>query len=226
MKTRNWRKINLSFTAVLERQDGEDIKAPDQLNEGNNNNDDKMKHHPIMSKIAKFMIAVEKKCNTVKIMSSKKQMVLDSKACIAIWSINELKTFFAYSIAKNRNRNVQVILYIDYGQTAKLWTMKNKVFDTLKAEGLWISNHNGPTEIVETTQIGFFAGAHPELYKKGLEDNINQQIKEYYDNNSSEMILRAHNIPELEDFLGPLPDIQIIPLNIPGMKTAGKNQKA
>jgi hypothetical protein len=40
------------------------------------------------------------------------------------------------------------------------------------------------------------------------------------------MILRAHEIPELKDFLGPLPDIQIIPLNIPGMKTAGKNQKA
>jgi hypothetical protein len=68
-------------------------------------------------------------------------MVLDSKACNDSWSINEVKTFSAYSIAKNRNRNVQVILYIDYGKIAKLWTMKNKVFDTLKAEGLWISNH-------------------------------------------------------------------------------------
>jgi len=73
-----------------------------------------------MSKIAKFMIAIEKKCNTVKIMSSKKQMVLDSKACIDSWSINEVKTFFAYSIAKKRNRNVQVILYIDYGKTGKI----------------------------------------------------------------------------------------------------------
>jgi hypothetical protein len=50
-----------------------------------------MKHHPIMSKIAKFMLAVEKKCNTVRIMSSKKKMVLDSKACIDSWSINEVK---------------------------------------------------------------------------------------------------------------------------------------
>jgi hypothetical protein len=55
-KTRNWRKINLSFTVVLDGQDGEDIRAPDQLQ----NNDNKMKHHPIMSKIAKFMLAVEK----------------------------------------------------------------------------------------------------------------------------------------------------------------------
>jgi hypothetical protein len=114
LKTRNWRKINLSFTIELEGQDGEDIKATDQLDEGNN--DSKMKHHPIMLKIAKFMLAVEKKCNTVKIMSSKKQMVLDSKACIDSWSINEVKTFFVYSIAKNRNRNVQVILYVDYGK--------------------------------------------------------------------------------------------------------------
>jgi hypothetical protein len=55
--------------------------------------------------------------------------------------------------------------------------MKNKVFNTLKAEGLWISNHNGSTEIVETAQIGFFAGVHPELYRKGWEDNINQVVR-------------------------------------------------
>jgi hypothetical protein len=63
--------------------------------------------------------------------------------------------------------------------------MKTEVFDTLKAEGLWIANHNGPTGIVETTQIGFFARVHPKLYQKGWEDNINRRIKEYYDNNSS-----------------------------------------
>jgi hypothetical protein len=107
MKTRNWRKINLSFTVELDGQDGDAIRAPDQLHEGNN--DSKMKHHPIMSKIAKFMLAVEKKCNTVKIMSLMKQVVLDLKAYIDSWSINEVETFFAYSIAKNRNRNVQVI---------------------------------------------------------------------------------------------------------------------
>jgi hypothetical protein len=221
-KTRNWRKIDLSFAVELDGQDGEDIKAPDQNEEDNN----KIKHHPIMSKIAKFMLAVEKKWNTVKIMSSKKKMVLDSKAWVDGWSINEVKTLFAYSIAKNRNRNVQVILYIYYGQTATLWKMKNKVFDTLKVEGLWISNHNGPPEIVETTQIRFFVGVHPELYMKGWEDNINRRIKEYYDSNSGEMIMQAHKIPELKGFLGTLPDIQIMPLNIPGMKRAqGKKQK-
>jgi hypothetical protein len=71
MKTRNWRKINLSFTIALDGQNGYNIRAPDVLHNENNNNDNKMKHHPIMSKIAKFMIAVEKKCNTVNIMSSK-----------------------------------------------------------------------------------------------------------------------------------------------------------
>jgi hypothetical protein len=55
--------------------------------------------------------------------------------------------------------------------------MKTKMFDTLKAKGLWIANHNGPTEIAETTQIGFFAGVHPELYRKGWEDNINRRIE-------------------------------------------------
>jgi hypothetical protein len=45
MKTRNWRKINLSFAIELSGEDGDDIRAPDQK-EGNNDN--KMKHHPIM----------------------------------------------------------------------------------------------------------------------------------------------------------------------------------
>jgi hypothetical protein len=134
VKTRNWRKINLSFAIELGElgDEWDDIIASDKKT---GNNDNKMKHHPIMSKIAIFMLAVEKKCNTVKIMSSKKKMVEDLKACIDSWSINEVKTLFAYSIAKNRNKNVQVILYIDYGKTVKLWTMKNKVFETLKAKG-------------------------------------------------------------------------------------------
>jgi hypothetical protein len=90
--------------------------------------------------------------------------------------------------------------------------MKTKVFNTLKAKRLWIANHNGPTEIVETTQIGFFAGVHSELYRKGWEDNINRRIEEYFHTNSSDMLLQAHKIPELKDFLGPMSDVQIIPL--------------
>ena len=88
-------------------------------------------HHPIMSKIANLIVAVEKKCKTVKVMSSKKMMILDSKSCMDSWSINGVKLFFAYSILKNRQRNVQVTLYIDYGKTSTLWKMKDKVFDTL-----------------------------------------------------------------------------------------------
>jgi hypothetical protein len=51
MKTRNWRKINLSFAVELGElgDDRDDIRSPDQK-EGNNDN--KMKHHQIMSKIA------------------------------------------------------------------------------------------------------------------------------------------------------------------------------
>jgi hypothetical protein len=59
MKTRNWRKINLSFAVELEGQDGEDIKDTEQQFKGVNDN--KMKHHQIMLKIAKFMIAIKKK---------------------------------------------------------------------------------------------------------------------------------------------------------------------
>jgi hypothetical protein len=225
MKTRNWKKINLSFAVELIGQEGEDIRGTDYVKEGNNDN--KMKHHPIMSKIAHLIVAIEKDCNTVKIMSSKKQMVLDSKVCMDSWSINEVKEMLSYSIVKNRYRNVQVTLHIDYGMTSTLWRMKNKVFETLKSEKLWITNHNGPIDMVVTTQIGFFAGVHPDLYRKGWEENINQRVTDYFDKNKAILISRAQVIPGLKDFVGPLPAIQIIPLNIPGMKTSeGKNQKA
>jgi hypothetical protein len=52
MKTRNRRKINLSFAIELNGQEGEDIRGTAYYNEGDNNN--KMKHHPIMSKLAQF----------------------------------------------------------------------------------------------------------------------------------------------------------------------------
>jgi hypothetical protein len=52
------RKINLSFAIDLNGQEGEDIKGTDYYNEENNNN--KMKHHPIMSKIVNFIVAVKK----------------------------------------------------------------------------------------------------------------------------------------------------------------------
>jgi hypothetical protein len=78
-----------------------------------------------------------------------------------------------------------------------LWRMKNKVFEILKTKGIWIVNHNGPTEVVETTQIGFFAGEHPDLYRKGWEENINHRISDYFEKNKANLILRAHEIPEL-----------------------------
>jgi hypothetical protein len=63
MKTRNWKKINLSFAVEVNGQDADDIRAADPQ-EGNNK---RMKHQPIMSKLANFMAAVEKKYNTLKV---------------------------------------------------------------------------------------------------------------------------------------------------------------
>jgi hypothetical protein len=46
MKTRNWKKFNLSFAIEVNGQEGEDIRRTNYSYEGNNA---KMKHHPIMS---------------------------------------------------------------------------------------------------------------------------------------------------------------------------------
>jgi len=226
MKTRSWRKINLSFEVELQ---GEEISNPGVQSEHEpmKGSNEPMSHHPIMSKIANFIVAMEKRCKTVKVMSSKEKLVLDTKVCMDSWSINKFKEFFAYSIVKNRKRNVQVTLHIDYGLTQSLWKLKHLLINILKSEGIWIINHNGPVDVVETTQIGFLAKFHPELYRMGFQNDVNKRIDEFIINNKSEMILRAHAIPELKDWLGDsLPEIQIIPLSIPGTsKGKGRNPK-
>ena len=217
MKNRKWKKINLSFNVKVAGQ-GEDWHLTDQR-EGN---DKPIKHHPIMTPIAKFINAIDKNCKTVKVMSSLEKVVLDPKVCTDSWSVNDFKKSFAYSVTKNRQRNVQVTLNIDYGTTQSLWKLKHKVMETLQTEGLWIASHNGPIEIVETTQIGFFAGLHPELYRRGYQENINLRIAEHFKKNTEQLILRAHESAELRDFLGPLPEVQIIPLSIPGTNKDGR----
>jgi len=70
---------------------------------------------------------------------------------------------------------------------------------------------------------------HPELYRRGYQDNINNRIADHFNNriadhfnkNRAKLILRAHKIPELKDFIGPKPLAQVIPLTIPGMKADG-----
>jgi len=224
MKNRKWKKINLSFTIKAAGQEDADAARTDDwhLKEQREGNNKPMKHHPIMTPIAKFINAIEKNCKTVKVMSSLDKLVLDPKVCTDSWSVNDFKKSFAYTFTKNRQRNVHVTLNIDYGMTQNLWKLKHKVMETLKTEGLWIVSHNGPIEIVETTQIGFFAGLHPELYRRGYQDNINLRIADHFNKNKEQLILRAHESAELRDFLGPLPDVQIIPLTIPGTNNNGR----
>jgi hypothetical protein len=226
LKTRSWRKINLSFEVKL---DWDEISSPDTQSEhepmkGSNK---PMSHHPIMSKIANFVAVAEKRCKTVKIMSSKDKIVLDTKVCMDSWSISKFKAFFAYSIVKNQNRNVQLTLHINYGTTQSLWKLKHLLINTLKSEGIWTVNYNRPINVVETTQTGFLAKFHPELYRIGFQDDVNKRIDKFVVNNKSSLKLRAHAIPELKDWLGDsLPEIQIIPITIPGTNnTSGRNPK-
>ena len=74
LKTRNWRKINLAFASKFDEEDilNPEIQKEDNPMEGSNK---PMNHHPIMSKIANFVAAIEKQCKTVKVMSSKNKMV-------------------------------------------------------------------------------------------------------------------------------------------------------
>jgi hypothetical protein len=113
--------------------------------------------------------------------------------------------------------------------TQSLWKLKHKLIDTLKSEGLWIISHNGPIEVVETTQIGFVTKFHPDLYRIGFQEKINKSIATFVMERKSELMLRAHIIPGLKEWTGsPLPEIQIIPLTIPGsnrIKSKGSNAK-
>ena len=222
-KYRKWRKINIAIKVDLI---GEEISSPNSMNTLDDGSDEPMKHHPIMSKLAKFVAAAQKKCKTVKIMSSKNRLVLDTKVCIDSWSINRFKEHFAYSVIRNRQRNVQVTLHIDYGETQSLWKLKQKLLDTLQAEGLWIINHNGPIDVVETTQTGFVAKFHPNLHRVGFQNKLNTSIKDFLVERKTDLMLRAQLIPGIKDWAGEkLPEVQIIPLTLQGSYNKGNNSK-
>jgi hypothetical protein len=119
------------------------------------------------------------------------------------------------SVIRNRQRNVQVTLHIDYGETQSLWKLKQKLLDTLQAEGLWIINHNGPIDVVETTQTGFVAKFHPNLHQVGFQNKLNASIKEFLIERKTDLMMRAQLIPWIKDWAGvKLPDVQIIPLTV------------
>jgi hypothetical protein len=98
---RKWRKINVAFKADLT---GEEISSPNSLNTLDEESYKPMKHHPIMLKLAKFVAATQKKCKTVKIMSSRNRLVLDTKVCIDSWSINQFKEHFDWGLQRKDNR--------------------------------------------------------------------------------------------------------------------------
>jgi hypothetical protein len=71
MKTRNWKKINSSFTVELNGQEGEEIRQSDYMQASNK----PMEHHPIMSKIAKFMIVIGKKSKIVEVVKNRHDQI-------------------------------------------------------------------------------------------------------------------------------------------------------
>ena len=118
-----------------------------------------------------------------------------------------------------------MLLYIDIGDKTFIY-LKHAILKTLQEEKIWIFKQDGPAEIIETTQIGFFAKTHPEIYRPGLQNKINKSMNEHFIKNKSELLIKSKAYPELKNWTGEeLPDIQVHLATIPGLNNKGSTKR-
>ena len=212
---KKWHMIKVMFPAKIE--DNSNIRTPDFIESGDDNTP--LERHPIMNAIRKLVNAIGKKKPQVQVMSSYRKFVLDPKACADCWSINDVKRYFSYSIAKkNGGKNVCVILHINYGSSNN-WEFKRSIMDTLREGSFWINEYQGPLKLVETTQLGFLPRVHNELHRKKLQERLTYSVNNHWFSRQDELTKYANQHSELRYWKGEenLPEVQVTVSWLPGL---------
>lgn len=157
--------------------------------EGENDNKE-VRYNKYFNMVGKFKAHLDK--HKIKVMTSKKgqQKVIQSDLLFGGHSNNEFKNGFKYSLEQLRGggrgegfkRNFKVNVYVQavYGYRY----FRNKIFDFLNTEKIWMHSVNGPIEIVKQANVGYIAGLFTgATYLPHLHTKINTEAQaEYYGN--------------------------------------------
>ena len=131
--------------------------------------------------------------------------------CIDDWSNKSVKEYFQYAVVK-RSKNIQLILYIDYGTKLNLWLLKESIMPVLKKEGYFMENHTEPVMVVETAVVGFFSKLHSKgIYREHFQDELNCKLKTFFKDNKTDVMKRVNKIHPLRNWTGDsLPECQLV----------------
>ena len=146
----------------------------------------------------------------VELMTSKTQRILTSAICLEHWSINEVKENFEYVVTKSGT--VQVTVWIDFGNLNYLWNLKEPLLNFLHKYKIWIEDHHGEMNAVETITTGWYSeNEHPDVcHKSQLQEQLNKDIHQEFEENKEEIMETIDKYPPLREWDGNnLPNVTV-----------------
>lgn len=209
----NWRDTFVheksSYNAVKISKRFDKSKIPAWcLNKELQGKDDKKYHYPMMQMIAVFSYHLSQLNGGEKIVTSKGHNNFTYAESTKLWSPSEIENEFACNFVEGKDGtiSVQIMLYVDYGESKSFGRVKNKIFKHLNSEKLFFYTYDGTGEYFNCTTVGFFVGLYPEAVNlEELRESVNMDIleqfvchKENYENK-----IEQYNAPNL------LPRVQV-----------------
>ena len=178
------------------------------LNQEAQGKDDKKYHYPMMQMLAEFSYHLYQLNGGEKIVTSKGHNNFTYADTSKLWSPSEIVNEFACNFIEGKDGTilVQIMLYVDYGESKSFGNVKKKMFKVLNKTKLFLYTYDGKAEYFNCTTVGFFVGLYPEAVNmEDLRENVNLDILEQFVCNKKnyEEEIEQYNAPNL------LPRVQV-----------------
>ena len=120
-------------------------------------------HCSMMQMIGAFGFYLSQLNGGEKIVSSKGHNNFMYAESLNRWSPLEIENEFVcnYVEGKDGTISVQIMLYVDYGESKSFGSVKNKIFKQLNSEKLFFYTYDGTAEHFNSTTVGFFVELYP-----------------------------------------------------------------
>ena len=178
------------------------------LNKEEQGKDKEEYHIAMMQMLGGFTYFVSQLKGGEKVVSSKEHNVFKYEESTRLWSPAEIENEFVCNYVEGIDGtiSVQIMLYMDYGESNSFGVVKNKIFKQLEQEKLYFHTYDGTADHFNSTTTGFFVNLYPEAVNiEELREHVNLTILEHYVYNKDkyEWEIEQYNAPEF------LPRVQV-----------------
>jgi hypothetical protein len=171
--------------------------------------------HPLMVKLATLLNHMnEGRKNPVTILSSRSKIQLTSTRLLENWTNEDIKKHFEYTTT--RYDRIQFTMWVKMQERANIWTLKTPILPHLIKHNIRIERHSAPMHEVHTTFIGWYGNDHhPDTtHFKTLQETLNSEIKDYYEQNQEELLHWARSTVDLQKWDGmQIPQVTVMQTN-------------